>query len=136
MPPGPRVGTPFDRYRATAEPPPQPDRYRFILQRLGISRETFDSRIAAEVDELLAEMKDRFGEPPPPVLWLYHLTRIRAFASAHHFTLLKFNGVSFFAEQQKGKLIEKKTMLMPKKIQTPIDLETHVIEELRKNFIC
>jgi transcription-repair coupling factor (superfamily II helicase) len=88
----------------------------------------------AEVDELLAEMKDRFGEPPPPVLWLYHLTRIRTFASANHFTFLKFNGISFFAEQQKGKLIEKKTMLMPKKVQTPTDLETHVIEELRKNF--
>ena len=89
-----------------------------------------------EIDELLAEIQDRFGPPPPPVLWLYRLTRLRAFAAANHFTLLKFNGLTFFAEQQKGKLIEKKTVLLPKKIQTPETLETHVIEALRKSFVC
>jgi transcription-repair coupling factor (superfamily II helicase) len=90
----------------------------------------------SEIDELLAEMKDRFGPPPPPVLWLYHLSRVRAFAAANHFTLLKFNTVSFQADQQKGKLIDKKTLLLAKKVQTPETLEAHVIEELKKNFVC
>jgi len=95
-----------------------------------------DSATFSEIDELLSEMKDRFGPPPPPVLWLYRLTRIRAFGAANHFTLLKFNGVSFFAEQQKGKLIEKKTLLLPKKIQTPEALETYVLDALKQNFSC
>lgn len=90
----------------------------------------------SEIDELLLEMKDRFGPPPPPVLWLYRLSRIRAFAAASHFSLLKFNGVSFYAEQQKGKLIEKKTMLLPKKVQTPESLEEYVLDALKKNFSC
>ena len=90
----------------------------------------------AEIDELLAELKDRFGPPPPQVLWLYHLTRIRVFGAANHFTLLKFNNVSLYAEQQKGKLIEKKTMLLPKKIQTPETLEAFVIDALKRSFNC
>ncbi len=90
----------------------------------------------AEIDELLAEMQDRFGPAPLTVLWLYHLSRIRAFAAANHFTLLKFNHVTFFAEQQKGKLIDKKTILLPKKIQTPESLESHVLEALKSNFVC
>jgi transcription-repair coupling factor (superfamily II helicase) len=89
-----------------------------------------------EIDALLSEIKDRFGPPPPPVIWLYHLTRIRAFAAANHFSLLKFNQVSLLAEQQKGKEIERKTLLMPKKIQSPQELETHVLAQLKKNFPC
>jgi transcription-repair coupling factor (superfamily II helicase) len=90
----------------------------------------------SEIDELLAEMQDRFGPPPPPVLWLYRLSRIRAFAAANHFTLLKFNTVSFQADQQKGKLIDKKTLLLSKKVQTLEALEAYVIEELKKHFVC
>ncbi|MDE3045370.1 MAG: transcription-repair coupling factor [Verrucomicrobiota bacterium] len=89
-----------------------------------------------EANELLAEMKDRFGKPPTPVLWLYHITRIRAFASANHFLLLKFNHLSFLAEQQQGKQTVKKTILLPKKVQTPAELEAHVLEQLQKNFPC
>lgn len=89
-----------------------------------------------EIDDLLAELKDRFGPPPPPVIWLYHLSRIRAFAAANHFSSLKFDNLSFLAEQQKGKLIDKKTMLLPKKFQSPEALEAHVIAALQKNFPC
>ena len=89
-----------------------------------------------EIDDLLAELKDRFGPPPPPVIWLYHLSRIRVFAAAHHFSLLKFENLSLFVEQQKGKLIEKKTILLPKRIQTPQDLESYVITALQSQFDC
>ncbi len=99
-----------------------------IYHRLG------DAQNFSEIDELLAEMKDRFGPPPPPVIWLYHLTRIRAFAAANHFSLLKFNNVSFIAERQLGKETERKTLLLPKKFQLPEELETHVIAQLKKNF--
>lgn len=89
-----------------------------------------------EIDALFAEIIDRFGKPPEPVLWLYHLTRIRAFASANQFTLLKFSNLSFLAEQQKAKSLEKKTILLPKKVQTPEALEKYVITELKNQFHC
>jgi len=90
----------------------------------------------AEVDELLAEMQDRFGTPPDPVIWLYHLTRIRAFAAANHFSLLKFNHVSFIAEQQLGKQLNRQTILLPKKNQKPKELEVYVIDQLIRHFPC
>ena len=40
------------------------------------------------------------------------------------------------AEQQKGKEIEKKNILLPKKVQHPKELEEHVISQLKKNFAC
>ena len=95
-----------------------------------------DASTLTEVDELLAEMKDRFGEPPTPVIWLYHLTRIRAFAAANHFSLLKFSNLSFLAEQQMGKQLNKQTILLPKKMQSPKELETYVIAQLAKYFVC
>lgn len=85
-----------------------------------------------EIDELLAEMKDRFGEPPLPVIWLYHLSRIRVFASANQFTLLKFSTLSLYTERQLGKELKKQTLLVPKKLQTPAELEKYVITELKK----
>ncbi|PIS02372.1 MAG: transcription-repair coupling factor [Chlamydiae bacterium CG10_big_fil_rev_8_21_14_0_10_42_34] len=87
-----------------------------------------------EIDELLAEMQDRFGIPPEPVIWLYHLTRIRAFAASHHFSLLKFSNLSLLAEQQLGKELKKQTILLPKKVQKPKELEEYVIAQLMKNF--
>jgi transcription-repair coupling factor (superfamily II helicase) len=87
-----------------------------------------------EIDDLLAEMEDRFGPLPPPVIWLYHMTRIRAFASIHHFSLLKFSQLSFLAEQQIGKEIKKQTILLPKKVQAPKELESYVIAQLTQHF--
>lgn len=90
----------------------------------------------AEIDELLAEMSDRFGPPPPPVIWLYHLTRVRAFAAANHFSLLKFSTLSFLAEQQLGKELNRQTILLPKKVQHPKELEEYAIAQLIKHFSC
>lgn len=90
----------------------------------------------SDVDALLAEMTDRFGPPPPPVITLYHLTRIRTFAAANHFSLLKFNNVSLLAEQQLGKTTKQQTILLPKKVQTPKELETYVLAQLAKHFPC
>jgi transcription-repair coupling factor (superfamily II helicase) len=90
----------------------------------------------AEIDELLAELKDRFGEPPDQVIWLYHMTRLRAFAAANHFSLLKFSGLSFIAEQQLGKQTKQQTILLPKKFQKPRELEEYATAQLIKHFPC
>ena len=97
-----------------------------IYHRLG------ESTTSSEIDELFAEIKDRFGAPPPPVLWLYHLNKIRAFATANHILSLKFGELSFTLEKQKGKEIEKKTILLPKKMQSPATLENYVIGQLEQ----
>ena len=85
-----------------------------------------------EVDELLAEMQDRFGPPPPAVIWLYHLTRIKVFAMAHQFSLLKFSNLSLYAERQMGKEVKKHTILLPKKVQSAKELEDYVIPQLQR----
>ncbi|HSX26652.1 MAG TPA: transcription-repair coupling factor [Chlamydiales bacterium] len=101
-----------------------------IYYRLG------ESTTSAEIDELLSELQDRFGPPPLPVVWLYHLTRLRAFATANNFTLLKFNHLSFIAEQQQGKQLARQTLLLPKKAQSPKELEAYVLAQLTKHFPC
>jgi transcription-repair coupling factor (superfamily II helicase) len=84
----------------------------------------------SEVDELLAEVEDRFGKAPPPVLWLYHLTRIRVLATTYQYTLLKFSNLSLLMEKQLGKELKQKTLLLPKKFQSPKELEKYVADKL------
>ena len=86
-----------------------------------------------EVDAILVELKDRFGPYPLQVLWLYHLTRLRLFASVHHFTLLKFENLTFTAERQSGKTLVKKTLPLPR-TKKPDELEKQVIAVLTENF--
>lgn len=82
-----------------------------------------------DVDEILKEIKDRFGPPPPQVLWLYHLTRLQVFASQHQITLLKFETHTFRMEQKQGTQQTKKTFPLPR-FKQPEDLEKHVL------FLC
>ncbi|MDN3506934.1 MAG: transcription-repair coupling factor [Simkaniaceae bacterium] len=79
-----------------------------IYHRLG------ESMSDEEAEEILKEMQDRFGEPPLPVIWLYHLTRIRIFAAQKGYTLLKFGKYTLRADKQKGKEISSKNIPMPK----------------------
>lgn len=98
-----------------------------IYHRLG------ETTLLEEIDAILAELQDRFGPYPPEVLWLYHLTRLRLFASTHHFTLLKFENVTFTAERQSGKTLVKKTLPLPK-VKKPDELEKQVIAALTEGF--
>ena len=68
-----------------------------IYQRLG------EAISLEEVDEIWSEIKDRFGKPPEPALWLYHLTRVRVLASKKGITLLKQEKVMLVIEKQSGK---------------------------------
>lgn len=96
-----------------------------IYHRLGEAT-TFE-----EVDSLLAELEDRFGPYPPEVLWLYHMTRLRVFASEHQITLLKFENYTFTAEKQKGKESIKKVFPLIK-TKKPKELEEHVLMALNR----
>ncbi len=98
-----------------------------IYQRLGeaISWE--------EVDLIWEELKDRFGPPPEPVVWLYHLTRLRAFAARRSFTLLKQEKLTLTAERQQGKeTITRKILVSMAK--TPQEVERKIIAALEKEF--
>jgi transcription-repair coupling factor (superfamily II helicase) len=86
-----------------------------------------------EVDEIWSEVKDRFGAPPEPAIWLYHLTRVRAFAARHGFSLIKQEKFTLTVERQKGKesTIKKVMVQLPKK---PQELEKKVIALLVTEF--
>ncbi|MCB1113764.1 MAG: transcription-repair coupling factor [Chlamydiia bacterium] len=55
-----------------------------------------------EVDAIFEEMKDRFGEPPEPALWLLHLSRVRVLASKKGYTLVKAERKTLLTERKKG----------------------------------
>lgn len=87
-----------------------------------------------EVDDILLELKDRFGPYPEEVRWLYHLTRLRLFASKHHFQLLKIDKVTFTAERQRGKVQVKKTLPLPR-LKQPKELEQAIKDSLTQHFL-
>ncbi len=98
-----------------------------LYQRLG------EALSFEDVDGILEEMKDRFGKPPLPIMWLYHLTRLRVFASQNHFTLLKLDNISLTAEQKAGEQSIIKRVIVPTKA-VPAELEKQTIKALKKAF--
>ncbi|MBP9841696.1 MAG: transcription-repair coupling factor [Simkaniaceae bacterium] len=90
-----------------------------IYHRLGETTEL------QEVDLIFAELKDRFGPPPPPALWLYHMTRIRIAASKRGVSLIRFDQNSLTIE--KDKISHRLLYALP---QDPSKLETDVISKL------
>lgn len=94
-----------------------------IYQRLG------EATSPEEVDDIWAEIQDRFGKSPEPALWLYHLTRIRTLASSRGITSLKQEKFSLTIEMQKGKeTTTSKILMQPPK--TPQELEKKLFELL------
>lgn len=96
-----------------------------IYQRLG------EALSWEEVDAIWEEVQDRFGSAPEPAQWLYHLTRIRVFASREGFTLLKHEKLSLTIEKSKGKDVELRKLLAPK-YKTPEEMEIKILNELKK----
>lgn len=95
-----------------------------FYQRLG------DAISFEEIDDIFSELKDRFGPPPEQVLWLYAITRIRSWASLHHLTKVKQEGMSLLSEKQVGKKLSSKRQWLGK-IQTPEELEKKVLNLLK-----
>ncbi len=97
--------------------------------RLEIYHRLGDTTTLEEVDALLEELKDRFGKPPLPVLWLYHLTRIRVVAAQKRFIFLKFNSHTLDTEKQTPKGTVKKLFTI-KPFKSPAELEKQALENL------
>jgi transcription-repair coupling factor (superfamily II helicase) len=95
-----------------------------IYHRLG------ETTTAHDVDDLLKELKDRFGLPPKEVLWLQALRQICLFATQHHYTLLKFDQLTFTAERLKNKQATKKTYTLPRTTK-PHDFQKAIIDILK-----
>lgn len=82
-----------------------------------------------DVDEIWREIQDRFGIPPEPAQWLYHLTRIRVFAALNGFTLLKFYKFTLIAERRVGQNTETKQHLMTK-FKDAQDMERKILKAI------
>lgn len=83
-----------------------------------------------DVDLIWEELKDRFGPPPEPAVWLYHLTRIRVIAALNGYTLVRLDKFSLTTEQHKGKQAEMRKVLIGK-YKTPQELEDRVVSLLK-----
>ncbi|HSW72263.1 MAG TPA: helicase-related protein, partial [Chlamydiales bacterium] len=101
-----------------------------IYHRLG------ESTTFKEIDEILAELKDRFGKPPEEVIWLYHFSRIRCFGSASQFTLLKIERNNLIAEQKMGDKEIKEIIPLPKGLTDPLKVEAAIFSLLKEKFHC
>ncbi len=96
-----------------------------IYHRLG------ETKSKHELEELMSELKDRFGAPPLPVLWLKALTMIKIEAAKQRIVLMKFDSHTLKVDHQKGK--ETKRLLFPlQRAKTPHDLESAVLTILKK----
>ena len=98
-----------------------------IYQRFG------DAMTLADVDELWNEVKDRYGKPPEPALWLYHMTRLKVFAQSHGFTLIKMEKFSLRTERLKGKQTLSNQSLIPG-FKQPKDISEKIIPLLQKQL--
>jgi transcription-repair coupling factor (superfamily II helicase) len=101
--------------------------------RLEIYHRLGEASTFQEVDEIFKELKDRFGSPPTPVIWLYHLTRLRVFAAQNQFIHLKFETYTFSAQQQTSTQLLKKTLPLTRS-KNPATFEKEVIESLQQAF--
>lgn len=95
--------------------------------RLEIYHRLGETTGVADVDAIFEELKDRFGEPPDPVLWLYHLSRIRTVAAQKRISLLKFNTYTVEIEKQTPKGPIKHPFPL-KSTQSPAELEQQVLK--------
>lgn len=100
---------------------------RSIYQRLG------DAFSVEEVDDLWKEVRDRYGKPPEPALWLYHMTRLKVFAQLNGYTLIKMEKLSLRTEQIKGKQTLSRSILIPS-IKKPEDITTKVLSLLSERI--
>lgn len=111
----------------------------YILEsslRMEIYHKLGDAASFEEIEKTLAEIVDRFGKMPEPTLFLYHLMRIKIFCMQNFITHLKFKNISLTAKQTYQKKTVEKSLMLPKKRQTPQNLEEFVIDSLKKQFTC
>jgi len=91
-----------------------------IYQRLG------ESTSWDEIDGIMEELVDRFGPPPAPAKWLYHMTRMRVHAAKRGYTQVKIDKLTMTTLQKQGdKTVTRKHIL--KNVTNPEELEAQFI---------
>lgn len=98
-----------------------------IYQRFG------DAMTLSDVDALWSEVKDRYGKPPEPALWLYHMARLKVFAQAQGFTLIKMEKFSLRTERIKVKQTLSNQVLIPS-FKQPKDISEKILPLLQKQL--
>ncbi len=86
-----------------------------------------------EANEIWSELQDRFGPPPPPAVWLFHLNRIRIFAQSIGLTLLKLQKVSLSLERGKGKEATKRNIIWRPPAR-PEEFEDSLVKTIIQTF--
>lgn len=99
-----------------------------VSLRLELYHRFGEASSAEELASLWEEMQDRFGPPPEPARWLYHLARLRVAASARSLTTVKFQKLSLTLSKELGEKKEEQSFLLPAKVQSdPAALEEYVL---------
>ncbi len=98
--------------------------------RLEIYHRLGDIASLKDVDNIYSELQDRFGKPPEPVTWLYHMTRLRYIATERKYTLLKFEKFTLIAHKQEAKKLEKFQYPLPK-TKDPVAFEQAITALIR-----
>jgi transcription-repair coupling factor (superfamily II helicase) len=109
-----RVEFPFDA-RLPEEYIEEPTLRMEFYQRFGEAEEL------ADVEELYAELQDRFGPPPEPAKWLYHTMRLRVLAAQEGIRSLTLRKHTLEIDR-KG---EKRRVMLTRP-STPEDLEAQI----------
>ena len=86
-----------------------------------------------EIETLTKELIDRFGSLPKQAEWLMALSRVRVFASAHQFVMLKFDKIILHAKRQLGKKQIEKKIFLPV-IEDPEEFEFITMGFLKRDF--
>lgn len=96
-----------------------------IYQRFG------ESVSLEEVDAVWRDLKDRFGPPPTPAKWLYHLNRLRVWASRNSIVQLSITRSSMEAIRKQGKQETKLGCPLPK-LEEPAEVEQIILPLLKR----
>jgi transcription-repair coupling factor (superfamily II helicase) len=81
-----------------------PDTYvNAVSLRLEIYQRLGEAMSCEAIDAIWNELRDRFGPPPTPARWLYHISRLRVQAATLGYLTLKWERMSLFTEQRRGK---------------------------------
>lgn len=111
-----------------------PDEY--ILEpslRMEIYHRFGEAKTADDLHNLIEELNDRFGPPPPPIFWLKALMRIKMAASDQKILSLKFDKHRLTVEQQtKENAPPARFTLFIPPCKKPSDLENTVLPLLIK----
>ncbi len=101
--------------------------------RLEIYHRLGSSATNESLSKIMEELEDRFGKAPQPVVWLYHLSRLRLFGSENQFLSIKITKHAISAEQQiKNTSLHKRLLFTPE--QDPKKCINSIIASLKKAF--